>query len=460
MVAVGGRSRSRAREVADLPEPDSPTRPTVSPGEMLKEMPWTASRPENAMRRSRAASSGAGETGVAEVIEARIADVRPLRAGGRCWSGLFLERTAELRHPIAMSVSGLRLSVLDQSPVPAGATPAQALSNSLDLARHVDALGYTRLWYSEHHAMDLLACTAPEILVARAASATERIRVGSGGVMLPHYSPYKVAEVFRTLYAMFPGRIDLGIGRAPGGGQLEMHALRRTRQGPIVDDFPQQLAELQAFLHRERFPAEHPFARLRVAPDAQGAPDVWLLGSSMWSSITAAKEGLPYAFAHFFSAQGTRQAIEYYQRNFVPGPDRSEPEATIAIGAICAPTQEEAEFLHASVRLLQQRIRMDDRRPVASPEDALRELESLPPVPSTPWPLTIGSQDQPESEFPRYVVGTPERVAEELTEIARELEIGELIVNTITHSHEARKRSYTLLAAAMKLSGAIGSAAA
>jgi luciferase family oxidoreductase group 1 len=239
-----------------------------------------------------------------------------------------------------------------------------------------------------------------------------------------------------------------------------MHALRRTRQGPIVDDFAQQLAELQAFLHRERFPAEHPFARLRVAPDAEGAPDVWLLGSSMWSSITAAKEGLPYAFAHFFSAQGTRQAIEYYQRNFVPGPDRSEPEATIAIGAICAPTQEEAEFLHASVRLLQQRIRMDDRRPVASPEDALRELESLPPVPSTPWPLMVGSQDQPESEFPRYVVGTPERVAEELTEIARELEIGELIVNTITHSHEARKRSYTLLAAAMKLSGAIGSAAA
>jgi len=354
----------------------------------------------------------------------------------------------------------IRLSVLDQSPVPAGETPAQALANSLDLAKHVDALGYTRLWYSEHHAMDLLACTAPEILVARAAAATERIRVGSGGVMLPHYSPYKVAEVFRTLYAMFPGRVDLGIGRAPGGGQLEMHALRRTRQGPFSDDFPQQLAELRAFLHHERFPAEHPFARLRVAPDAEGAPDVWLLGSSMWSSVMAAQEGLPYAFAHFFSAHGTRQAIEYYVRNFVPGPDRSEPEATIAIGAICAPTQEEAEFLHASVKLLQRRIRMDDRRPVAAPEDALRELESLPPLPSTPWPVTIGSLDQPEEEFPRYVVGTPERVAQELTGIARELEIGELIVNTITHSHEARKRSYTLLAEAMGLKRTAGSAAA
>jgi luciferase family oxidoreductase group 1 len=300
--------------------------------------------------------------------------------------------------------------------------------------------------------MDLLAGTAPEILIARAAGATQRIRVGSGGVMLPHYSPYKVAEVFRTLWAMFPGRIDLGIGRAPGGGQREMHALRRTRQGPMVDDFPEQLAELRAFLHPERFPAGHPFARLRVAPDAPGAPDVWLLGSSMWSSVTAAREGLPYAFAHFFSAQGTRQAIEYYRRNFVPGPDRAEPEATIAIGAICAPTQEEAELLYASVRLLQRRIRMDDRRPVAAPEDAQRELERLPATANSPWPATFGSFDQPEEEFPRYVVGTPERVAEELTAIARELEIGELIVNTITHSHEARKRSYTLLAEAMGLS--------
>jgi luciferase family oxidoreductase group 1 len=354
----------------------------------------------------------------------------------------------------------IRLSVLDQSPVPAGSTPGDALANSLDLARHVDALGYTRLWYSEHHAMDLLACTAPEILVARAAAATERIRVGSGGVMLPHYSAYKVAEVFRTLEAMYPGRIDLGIGRAPGGGHLEMQALRRTRQGPMVDDFLQQLAELRAFLHPERFPAGHPFARLKVSPASEGAPDVWLLGSSMWSSVTAANEGLPYAFAHFFSAQGTRQAIEYYQRNFVPGPHRSEPEATIAIGAICAPTQEEAEHLHASVRLLQRRIRMDDRRPVAAPEEALRELEAGPAVPNPQLRFTVGSVDQPEAEFPRYVVGTPERVAEQLTGIARDLEIGELIVNTITHSHEARKRSYTLLAEAIGISAVTESVAA
>jgi luciferase family oxidoreductase group 1 len=351
-------------------------------------------------------------------------------------------------HPIHMS---LRLSVLDQSPVPAGFTAADALRNSLELAQHVDRLGYTRLWYSEHHAMDLLAGSAPEILVTRAAAATERIRVGSGGIMLPHYSPLKIAEVFSTLNAMFPGRIDLGIGRAPGGGQLEMHALRRQRQGPIPDDFPQQLAELRAFLEPARFPVEHPFARIRLSPHGEGSPELWLLGSSMWSSITAAQEGLPYAFAHFFSAMGTRQAIEYYRRNFQPSPDRAQPEATIAIGAICASTQEEAEHLHASVRLLQRRIRMDDRRPVAPPEDALRELAAQPTSPNPLLPSTFGVQDQPEAEFPRYVVGTPERVAEELTQIARELEIDELIVNTITHSHEARLRSYTLLAEAMGL---------
>jgi alkanesulfonate monooxygenase SsuD/methylene tetrahydromethanopterin reductase-like flavin-dependent oxidoreductase (luciferase family) len=164
---------------------------------------------------------------------------------------------------------------------------------------------------------------------------------------------------------------------------------------------------------------------------------------------------LPYAFAHFFSAQGTRQAIEYYQRNFQAGPDRAQPEATIAIGAIVAPTEEEAEHLHASVKLLQRRIRMDDRRPVATPEDALRELAALPEAPNRLLPFTLGSLDQPETEFPRYVVGTPENVAAELTRIARELEIGELIVNTITHSHEARKRSYTLLAEAMGLAGGV-----
>jgi luciferase family oxidoreductase group 1 len=350
-----------------------------------------------------------------------------------------------------------RLSVLDQAPVVDGQTPVEALANSLDLARHVDTLGYTRLWYSEHHAMPLLAGSAPELLIARAGQATERIRLGSGGIMLPHYSPLKVAEVFSTLATMYPGRIDLGIGRAPGGGQLEAFALKRDRESPTRDDFPQQLAELRAYLDATRWPAHadargpHPFSRIHVSPQPPSPPALWLLGSSMWSSITAASEGLPYAFAHFFSGQGTREAITYYQRNFKASNTLAQPEATIAIGAIVADTEEEADHLHASVRLLQRRIRMDDRRPVATPEDALRELAEIPAPPTALWPVTVGSMEQPETEFPRYVVGTAGKVRDELLRIARELELPELIVNTITHSHEARKRSYALLAEAFEL---------
>jgi luciferase family oxidoreductase group 1 len=342
--------------------------------------------------------------------------------------------------------NSIRLSVLDQSPVSAGSTPSQALANSIDLARHVDRLGYTRLWYSEHHATDLLACAAPEILIARAAAETTRIRVGSGGIMLPHYSAFKVAEVFRTLNAMFPGRIDLGVGRAPGGGQLEAYALRRVRTGPVPDDFLQQLAELRAFLHPERFPADHPFANLRFSPDAPGAPDVWLLGSSPWSSVIAAQEGLPYAFAHFFSPVATREAIEYYQRNFQPSPDRAAPEATLAIGVICADTDEEAQRLYASVRLLQCRIRIDDRRPVAAPDDALQELNIIAPSPLEDFPgmAEVG-------EWPRYFVGTPDRVAAQLRRLAEQMHLNEIVVNTITHSHEARRHSYSLLAEAMQI---------
>jgi luciferase family oxidoreductase group 1 len=348
----------------------------------------------------------------------------------------------------------LRLSVLDQSPVPSGSTPADALQNSISLARHVDALGFHRLWYSEHHAMDTLACSAPEVLLARIGAETRRIRIGSGGIMLPHYAPLKVAEVFRTLEDLYPDRIDLGVGRAPGGGPVESHALRRVRSVPAPDDFPQQLGELLAFLHPEMhlFPAGHPFARIKVSPaltlPSVTRPDLWLLGSSMWSAVTAAANGLPYAFAHFFSSSGntTRAAIEHYQQNFQPSAFRAKPEATIAIGAIVAGTQAEADRLHASVRLLQRRIRMDDRRPIATPEEALLELGNPPPA-----GFGFSLSDPDAVEFPRYIVGTPDHVRAELTRIASELDLDELILNTITHSHEARLRSYTLLAEAFQL---------
>jgi luciferase family oxidoreductase group 1 len=338
----------------------------------------------------------------------------------------------------------LRLSVLDQSPVPSGSTPSQALRNSISLAQHVESLGFHRFWMSEHHAMETLACTAPEIMLARIGAETSSIRIGSGGIMLPHYTALKVAETFRTLHALYPNRVDLGIGRAPGGGPIEATALRRYRSVPQnalqVDDFPDQLSELLSFLHKD-FPAQHPFSRILVEPDSPGGPDVWLLGSSLWSSRAAAEFGLPYAFAHFFSPEPTRQAIEHYRADFRPNPDlkdeaRKTPEAMVAIGVICAETQAEADRIFQSVRLLQYRSRQNDRRPVASPEEAAAELRPY------------GPREPETTEFPRYVVGTPDVVQARLTAMAESLQIEELVVNTITHEHTARLRSYSLLAEA------------
>ena len=331
----------------------------------------------------------------------------------------------------------LRLSVLDQSPVPAGSSPGQALQNSVELARLVDGLGYRRFWMSEHHAMETLACTAPEVMLARIGAETKRIRIGSGGIMLPHYTPLKVAECFRMLHALYPGRVDLGIGRAPGGGPIEALALKRDRKTKMLDDFPEQVGELLAFLGHS-FPATHPFAEIRVSPEMPGAPDVWMLGSSMWSAAAAVEFGLPYSFAHFFSPVHTRAAIETYRRSFTASVYRSAAEATVAVGVICAETQDEAEFLSSSVRLLQRRIRQGDRRPVASPEDAVRELKLL------------GAMPFEEGEWPRYFVGTPSVVREQMEQMAGELGIGEMIVNTIVWEQAKRLRSYELLAGAFE----------
>jgi luciferase family oxidoreductase group 1 len=336
------------------------------------------------------------------------------------------------------TVKDLKLSVLDQSPVAEGSAPAQALQNSIALARRVDELGYTRFWMSEHHAMDLLACTAPEIMLARIGAETKRIRIGSGGIMLPHYTSLKVAEVFRTLYGLYPERVDLGIGRAPGGGPMESLALRRSRKTAMEDDFPEQVTELLAFLEDD-FPTNHPFSKVRAMPvppqgEKYSGPAVWMLGSSMWSSAAAVEFGLPYSFAHFFSPVKTRDAIETYMRSFRPGLRLQKPEATVAVGVVCAETQEEAEFLATSAKLLQQRIRLGERKPVARPEDAVRELGLRGVLPLE------------EGEWPRYFVGTPSLVRERLEQMAGELGIEELIVNTIVWDQEKRIKSYELLA--------------
>jgi luciferase family oxidoreductase group 1 len=333
----------------------------------------------------------------------------------------------------------MKLSVLDQSPVSSGSTPAQALQNSIELARLADELGYTRYWIAEHHATEALASPAPEILIARIGAETVRIRVGSGGVMLPHYSPLKVAESFRMLHALYPGRVDLGVGRAPGGTPLETFALRRERlDTPMADDFGDQLIELLGFLRKE-FAPRHPFSRIKLSPDAEGAPDVWLLGSSLWSASAAAQLGLPYAFAHFIAPEPTRTAIESYRAQFRPSAYLAAPRAMMAMGVICADTDEEAERLSASWRLMRQRLFRGDLRQIPSVEEALAELASSPSFP----PET--------SEWPRAFVGSPAKVRAQIVALAEALQLDEPMVVTITHDHRARLRSYELLASAFSL---------
>ena len=333
--------------------------------------------------------------------------------------------------------SPVRLSIIDQSPVSSGSTPADALRNTIDLARHADALGYERYWIAEHHATPGFASPAPEVLIARVAAETAGIRVGSGGVLLPHYSPLKVAEVFRVLHALYPARIDLGIGRAPGSAPLEAYALRRNRSGQEwVDDFPDQLLELLAFL-RKAFPAAHPFGRILVTPEMPGSPDVWLLGSSMWSARAASEIGLPYAFAHFINPEPTREAVDYYRTHVDEGARRT----TLALGVICAETEAEALRQAAPVRL-RRYLRAQGVEPGAIPtvEEALAQLGPGPdPMPPE------------QSEWPRYIVGSADQVRDRLGGIAEALQVDELMILTIVHEHRVRVRSYELLAEAFRL---------
>ena len=336
----------------------------------------------------------------------------------------------------------MRLSVVDQSPVSAGMSPAEALRNTIDLARHCDGLGYHRYWIAEHHGMEVIATSVPEVMIGLVAEATQRIRVGSGAVLLPHYAPLKVAETFRLLHALYPGRIDLGLGRAPGGEALEAFALRRHRDqgGFDVDDFPNQLVELLAFLRNE-FPEDHPFGRIHVTPQTPGEPEVWLLGSSPWSATAAGRLSLPYAFAHFISPGGTRLCITRYRSQFEPSARRPVPEAIAAVGVVCADSDAEAEYVSATYRAMGRRLRLGLRGPLPSPDDALKELAegSSPP-------------GEPEGEWPRLIWGGPGRVRAKLDEMAEALGLDELMVVTITFDHAVRVRSYELLAEAYGLS--------
>jgi luciferase family oxidoreductase group 1 len=337
----------------------------------------------------------------------------------------------------------MKLSVVDQSPVPAGFTAADALNNTVDLAKFCERLGYERYWIAEHHATGAFASPAPEIMIARVAAETRHIRVGSGGVMLPHYSPMKVAETFRMLHALYPDRIDLGIGRAPGGSPLDTYALRRDRESQsTTDDFPRQLVELIAFLN-ESFRPDHAFSRIHLSPAMPGHPAIWMLGSSMWSADAAAQLGLPYSFAHFIDPNHTRSAIEYYKSHFKPSKELSKPVAALGIGAICADTDEEAQRLASSVRMFIRNARRGDRGPIPTPESAIAELTSSPLDPDPMFRET--------GEWPRSLIGTADTVRDQLIDIASVLGVEEAMIVTVVHDHQARLHSYELLAKAFNL---------
>ena len=349
------------------------------------------------------------------------------------------------------SPSSLPLGVLDQSPVPEGSSGAQALRNTIDLARHAESLGYGRYWVAEHHGGPLLAGASPEALIGAVASATSCMRVGSGGVMLPHYSPLKVAETFSVLAALFPGRIDLGIGRAAGTAPTTNFPLQRDRGAASPADFPQQLAELVAYL-RDEMPDDHPFRRLATLPGLPEAPELWLLGSSAQSAIWAAELGVPYAFADFINPEGAGHAAHYRER-YVPSADHPEPRVIAGVSAICAETAEEAELLATSVTMAMRMLRRGRPIPVPPPDVARRFLDEERARRSQG--TTVPTRRGPR----RMVVGAPETVRAGLEGVAADYGADELVVVTITHDHGARRRSYELIAEAFAL-GATGRVAA
>lgn len=338
-------------------------------------------------------------------------------------------------------MSDLRLSVLDQSPVARGSTGAQALRDTLDLAQLADGRGFHRYWVAEHHGGPMLAGTSPEVLIGPIAATTSRIRVGSGGVMLPHYSPFKVAEAFSVLSGLFPGRIDLGVGRTDGTDDaVTAFALQRNRNHPAPDDFPEQLTELLAHVDR-LLPPDHLFAGLpELLPGRPESPAPWLLGSSAQSAIWAAQLGLPYAFGDFINPGGGVDVVNLYRERFVASRRLDEPRVVVAVWALCADSDEEGERLSASGRMVTLLARRGTSTAVPPVEDALRFIDRE--TRGRPQELVLGK---------RMLYGSPARVRSGLTQVADAYETDELLIVAVTHEHEARRRSYDLLADAFAL---------
>jgi luciferase family oxidoreductase group 1 len=331
----------------------------------------------------------------------------------------------------------MRLSVLDQSPIVSGYTPAEAVRETIRLVKLAEQLGYHRYWLAEHHSIAALADPCPEILLTRIAAETTRIRVGTGGILLPYYSPLKVAEQFRMLETLYPGRIDLGIGRAPGGDRITALAMGEGRYAG-AEHFPEQVQYLVAYLDRA-LPADHPFAGVHVMPAGPTAPEVWLLGSSDYSGALAAQLGLRFAFAHFISADGGEAVMRDYKGNYQPSRREPSPQSLLCVFVICAETAEAADRLAASIDL--RRLNMDYG--VNAPVPNAREARE--------YPYTEADRRRIAHHRRRVVLGTPAFVRERLLELQEAFQADELMAITITGDYDSRVKSYELLASTFGL---------
>lgn len=332
----------------------------------------------------------------------------------------------------------IALSVVDQSPIRKGGSPAQAVRETVELARHCDTLGYTRYWIAEHHNSGGLASASPEILIGHVAANTRGIRVGSGGVMLTHYSALKVAEQFRMLEALHPGRIDLGLGRAPGSDRRTAEALSPIGKQLPVDQYPGQLLDLEGYLRGE-LPEDHPYHGIRAMPSGDSMPQLWLLGSSPASAQYAAELGWGFCWAHFINPESGEKVVQAYRENFEPSDMFNEPRTAVAISATVAETDEEAELLSWSRWAWRLQSQQGRGGGILSPEEA----QSL-------------TYTEPELDFIAFArtrsnFGSPGTVAARIREIADDFATNEVMVVTITYDFEARKRSYELLAHEMGL---------
>jgi luciferase family oxidoreductase group 1 len=331
----------------------------------------------------------------------------------------------------------MKWSVLDQSPVSEGRGEDQAIRDSLTLAHDCDRWGYERFWLSEHHALASVAGTAPEVLAAAVAATTRRIRVGSAGVMLPHYSALKVAEQFRVLEAIAPGRIDLGVGRAPGSDGLTARALNAHSN---ADEFPRLVQELDHWVRNQSLPEGHPYRAITAHPTGPSIPQLWILGSSAYGAQLAAHLGLPYAFAYFFNdGAGVEEALAWYRRSFRPSSRLSEPHATVCVWALAADTDEQAQNLLTAREHWRVGFEKGLRAPLVPPEKAAMHR------------YTPAEQAIIERVRAAAFAGSVARVAAKLYELGERLGLDEIVINTWTFDPEARRHSYALLAEAFGL---------